>query len=359
MTEPKEQAISFTRRVLIAVVLAISTSVLVVIAWKSLYVLLLIFAGTLFGIYLHFLKSKVARYTRLPPSVSLIAVIILIILIIGLFIMLLIPVVQEQTMTLLEEIPKAFKQLRGFIQQFGWGEALMTETRTGELAQDYDADKIMDAMSNVLDIFSTTFGAVTGIIFIVVIGIYIGAELETYFNGILHLIPPAYRSRGAAVMHRLGYILRWWLLGQSLSMLLLGTLVFLGLLLLDIPYAMVLALLTAVMTFIPNLGPVISFVPTILVTLAMEEPVKLIYVTIFYVIVQTIEGFFITPMVHRKAITVPPMIIISIQVLLFQLIGFLGVILAMPLVACAMVLIQMVYVESILGDDIGKRISGG
>jgi predicted PurR-regulated permease PerM len=81
----------------------------------------------------------------------------------------------------------------------------------------------------------------------------------------------------------------------------------------------------------------------------------LFYVFLFYVIIQTIEGMFITPMVHRKAIVVPPVLILSVQVILFQLIGLIGVILAMPLMACAVVLTQMIYIEGILKEPKARK----
>ncbi len=61
-------------------------------------------------------------------------------------------------------------------------------------------------------------------------------------------------------------------------------------------------------------------------------------------------------MIHRKAIEVPPVLIIAAQFLLYSLIGFIGVIIAMPLVACVVIIIQMVYIEDILGDSMDREL---
>ncbi len=106
---------------------------------------------------------------------------------------------------------------------------------------------------------------------------------------------------------------------------------------------------------IPNLGPVLAFIPALLVALS-EGMMKALYVSIFYLIVQNIEGNFLTPMIQRKFIHVPPVLILSIQVLLMTLIGFLGILLAMPLLACIMVLVQMLYVEDVLGDRMDRPV---
>jgi len=347
---PESKGEHFARKVIIVIGLTLGASLLVVIVWKALYVLLLIFAGILIGIFLHSLKCQLAARTRLPRSVALVLVLVVLFVLVGLFSMLVAPVIKEQTLALIEQIPESIQQLRIYMLKFRWGEEFVERTADLEsMILGMDDEKILESLDRMVGIFSTTFGAFSAILFIIVIGIYLAAELETYFNGIIHLIPFRYRPRGIEVLNRMGHILRWWLLGQSISMLLLGTLVFLGLSFLNVPNAIVLALFTAIMTFIPNLGPIIAYVPTALVTLT-QDPVTLIYVTLFYVFIQTIEGFFITPMVHRKVITVPPMLILSVQVLLFYLIGFLGVVLAMPLIACVMVLVQMLYVEDVLGD---------
>lgn len=149
--------------------------------------------------------------------------------------------------------------------------------------------------------------------------------------------------------------IQWWLVGQLISMLILGTITTLGLWLMGMPYSLVLGIFTAFMTFIPNLGPILAGVPTLLVALTVS-PAMAFYVAIFYIIIQSIEGYFITPMIHREAINVPPVLIITIQFLLYYLIGIIGVFVAMPLVACVMILIQRVYVEEILGDSMDKDV---
>lgn len=341
---------SYTRKLLEGVGFTILAVLAVLIVWQALDVLLLIFAGILLGILLHFFKSRVSRYTRLPSGIALALVMILIAVMLTLFIIRFSPIVRDQAVTLIEEIPESLDQLRFYLLKSGWGREVIGQSDKVEaFFTKADTDKIVETLGNMFSVFSGTISAMTSIFFIVVIGIYIAAELEAYTNGIVLLLPVAYRPRGSAVLHRLGYILRWWLFGQSLSMLLLGTIVFGGLWLFGMPYAFVLALFAALMTFVPNLGPVIAYVPTALVALT-QGPLLLIYVTVFFVIVQLIEGVFITPMVLRKAIIMPPVLILSMQVILFQLIGILGVILAMPIVACAMVLIEMIYIEGILGD---------
>ncbi|MDZ7641536.1 MAG: AI-2E family transporter [Desulfurivibrio sp.] len=344
---------SFTRRVLIAVGVGAAVILLGLIAWRSLTVLLMIFAGFLLSLILRLIKDLISRYTRMPPIAALALTLILVFFLVGLFLMVFGPVVKEQAVDLINKAPNYLAQLKYYISQFRWGDLLIKSTESPQDLFPEESLQNTEVLSRIIGVFSSTFGALTNILFMLVIAIFFAAQPQVYVNGILRLVPPARRSRASEVLERMGRTLRGWLLGQLFSMTVLGTLVGSGLWLLGIPNSAVLGLFTAFMTFIPNLGPVLAFIPALLVALS-EGMMEAFYVSIFYLIVQNIEGNFLTPMIQRKFIHVPPVLILSIQVLLMTLIGFLGILLAMPLLACMLVLVQMLYIEDVLGDDMAR-----
>lgn len=348
---------AYIRQVTIATAIVAAVIMLFLFVWKAIDILLLIFAGILLSIILERMRDYLTEHTRLPAGPALAVVVILLLLIQGLGIMLLVPIIEEQVLILADQLPKSWQNIKDFVSQFGWGQELLDEiTIPTDILKTNQTD--MRMVTRIVGIFSSTLGALTSIIFILIVAIYLAAEPKVYINGFLRLLPISKRARAMQVMGRLGATIRWWLFGQTLSMLILGILTTLSLWLLDIPLALTLGLLTAIMTFIPNLGPIIAGTPTLLIAM-VEGPMKAVYVAILYVVIQSVEGYFITPMVHRKIISIPPVFILSVQILLLTLIGFLGVVLAMPLVACLMVLVQMVYVEDILGDSMEKPIDVG
>jgi predicted PurR-regulated permease PerM len=357
MTHPSDNrgnsVYSFTQRVLIAVGVGAAVILLGLIAWRSLTVLLMIFAGFLLSLILRWIKDRISRYARMPPIAALILTLILVFFLAGLFLMVFGPVVKEQAVDLVDKAPKYLAQLKYYIGQFRWGDLLIKRTESPQELFSEESLRNTEVLSRVIGVFSSTFGAMTSILFMLVIAIFFAAQPQVYINGILRLVPPARRPRTSEVLDRMGRTLRGWLLGQLFSMTVLGTLVGSGLWLLGIPNSAVLGVFTAFMTFIPNLGPVLAFIPALLVALS-EGMMKAFYVSIFYLIVQNIEGNFLTPMIQRKFIHVPPVLILSIQVLLMTLIGFLGILLAMPLLACMLVLVQMLYIEDVLGDDMDR-----
>lgn len=133
-------------------------------------------------------------------------------------------------------------------------------------------------------------------------------------------------------------------------MLMISVVSYLGLLLLDIPLALMLATLAGILTFIPNIGPVISAIPAILLAFT-QSPMTALYVFLLYVVIQTIESYLITPLIQQRAVSLPPVLTLSSQVVLGSTLGLLGLILATPLTAAALVLVKLIYVENVLGDD--------
>jgi predicted PurR-regulated permease PerM len=189
------------------------------------------------------------------------------------------------------------------------------------------------------------------LILMLIVGLYLAAEGPLYIGGLVSLFPRAKRARTREVLGVLGVTIRGWLIGQMVSMSFLGLFAFAGLSLLEIPLALTLALLTGLLTFIPNLGPILSVIPPMLLALT-QSPIRALYVLLFYIALQSIEGNFVTPMVMRHVIRLPPALLILSQLLLAVLFGFIGLVLAAPMVAVALVLVKLLYLEDILGEHV-------
>ncbi len=345
----------FAVRVLITVGISGTFVLLILLIWRSTTVLLLIFAGFLLSIILRWLQTQISRFARIPHGLALVLSLSLFFLLLGLFGMYFGPLIKEQVVDLYRRIPEYFSDLKYYLEQFSWGKEVLEQAEAPEALISAKNLQETELLSRIIGVFSTTFGAISGVLFILVIGVYLAAQPGIYLKGILRLIPLNSRPRAIEVFHNLSTAIRGWLLGQLFSMSILGTIVGSGLWLLGLPNALALGLFAALMTFIPNLGPVLAFIPAILVALS-QGIWTAVYVSLFYVFVQNVEGYFLTPKIQEKIISVPAVLILSVQILLFNIIGFLGILLAMPLLACTMVLIQMLYVEDVLGDRLDEPV---
>jgi predicted PurR-regulated permease PerM len=219
-------------------------------------------------------------------------------------------------------------------------------------------DDLLGAGSGLLarapSMLSTTFGVLTNTIVVVFVGLFAAAEPGPYVNGIVRLVPIPRRDRARAVLQAVGSTMRWWLVGRFIAMGAVFSLTWLGLWWLDVPLAFSLALLAGVLNFIPNVGPILSAVPAGLLAL-VASPQLALWVLLLYFVVQSIESYVLNPIVDRRTVWLPPVVTLVSQLALAVLFGFLGMALATPLAAVVTVLIKMLYVEDVLGDEIMPR----
>lgn len=335
---------SFVKRVLVVVGIVAAT---VLITWfliSSISVVLMVFASAILAVPITWAANYGRDRFRLPRWFSLtIVVIILIGFLVGLG-ALAIPTITGQAEELASNLLDSLEEITDFLERFSWGRELV---RSVPRPQDLTQGGYSTVVSRALGIFSNTLQAVTWPLLVLLISIYFSAEPRMHIDGLIRLLAPRYRVRAHEVSDQLGHTIRWWLFGQGISMLVLGTGTTVLLWILGIPLAFFMGILTAFMTFIPILGPIIAGIPVVLISLTVS-PARALVVGAFYLVLQNIEGSFLTPTIHRKIIAMPPALIISIQIVLASLIGFVGVLLAMPLVACGMVLVRMVYIEDVL-----------
>jgi predicted PurR-regulated permease PerM len=337
---------TFTHRMAIAAGFVLVLLLIWVFFARALQALLLIFGGILFAVLLSTLTDWLARATRLPRGLSLTVVVLLLIALLGGGGWLIAPTIADEAQGVAEKMRETFDKVVQYVEAFGWGRQLIEEA--GE-----SKELVPGAASQVGNLFSGALGALSGVLIVFFVGLFLAAQPSLYISGILRLIPVNARPRIQELTHELGHVLRWWLLGQLVSMLVLGTQITIGLYLLGIPMALALGLLSAILTFVPYVGPIIATVPAVLVGLSVS-PTKALYVLILSVAVQNVEGYLITPAIHQKAVSLPAGLTVAFQVFMALVAGPLGIILATPLLAVLFVLVRRLYVEDVLGDSLDQ-----
>src|SRR3989344_4323184 len=180
-----------------------------------------------------------------------------------------------------------------------------------------------------LGIASLIFGGFFSFILIVVISFYLAVQEDGIAN-FLRLVTPA-RSESYIInlWHRAQRKIGLWMQGQMLLGLLVGVIVYLGLTILQIEYALVLAIMAAVFELIPIFGPILSAVPAILIGFG-HSPASGFLVFGFYVVMQQFENHLLYPLVVKKIVGVPSIVVILALIVGAKLVGFLGIILAVP-----------------------------
>lgn len=316
-------------------------------------VFLAIFAGVLLAIFLDGCAALLQRVIPLRRGFALAIVLVLLVLSFAALLWVGGAQVTAQAAGLSERLPMAVETVRSYIEE----SELLSRLLSWVSQSGGGSGEIL---GNLTTIFSSTLEALTHTVIIVFTGIYIAVNPAAYSQAMLRLVPPERRRRGSEVLAELGKIMRYWLVGRVAEMTVIGVLTGVGLLLVGAPLALILAVIAGLFSFIPFLGPLLSAVPAILVGLT-EGPKVALGVVIVFAVVQFVESNLITPFIERRAVRMPPAFVVAGQFLMAVLLGFYGVLLATPLIVLFTVLVQMLYIQDILGESVqvlGDRNNG-
>jgi predicted PurR-regulated permease PerM len=162
--------------------------------------------------------------------------------------------------------------------------------------------------------------------------------------------------RARQVFEELGDILWYWLLGQLAAMGFIGVLTGLGIWLLGMPLALAVAVIAALVNFIPNFGPVIAAIPALLLAV-LQGPTTVLLVVLMYTGFHIVQNHLVVPLVQQRAVRLAPVALMLAQMFLYFWDGLLGMALAPPLAAILLRAVQMLYVEDRLHDPM-RRDSG-
>ena len=198
---------------------------------------------------------------------------------------------------------------------------------------------------------TSTLSAITGLVLVVFLSIYIAADPGQYHRGMMHLFPHASRNRAGEVLSAVAAVLRRWLRTQLIAMLVIGAVTTTALLIMGIPAAIPLGILAGLFEFIPTVGPILSAIPAVTMGF-VDSPEKALTVAIVYGAIQFAENNFLIPMLMKEGMDLPPALTILAQALMALIFGFLGLLVAVPMLAATKVAVSMLYIEDVVGDDI-------
>ena len=235
--------------------------------------------------------------------------------------------------------------------QAGAGQAGAAEGGAARSSSDGGGAAVADVASRVTGITSTILTTLAHIALVIVLGLFLAVNPALYRRGIVRLFPADAQQRAAEVVDELGRTLKYWLIGQLALMFITALLTGIGLVVLGIPLALALAFFVFLTEFIPFVGPIIGFIPIVMMA-ATQGSSTVLWALILYVVIQQIEGNILTPLIQQRAVSLPPALTVSAVFLAGALFGPVGVILATPLIAVAYVLVKMLYVH----DTLGQRV---
>lgn len=315
-------------------------------------VVLLFFGGILFAVFINGLCSRFSRGTKLPYRVAYgIVVFLLAALLLSTFVYMG-SSFSQQLGELSGELRNAYDQFSERLREYDWIQRVWPDAG--------DAENLTSQMSQMFPQLVTALQAVawglTGIVVIAFVGLYVAFDPTLYKEGVVKIVPRDRRDRARDIIGKVHSTLGWWLLGRIISMSIVGIFTAVGLWLLGVPMPITLGVLAALLTFIPNIGPILAAVPQALLALQVG-PETVLYVIIFNIALQTVESYLVTPIVQHYEVTLPPALTIFAQLVMTVMFGIIGIMLAAPLIAAILVLVQTLYIGDQLGDPEPGRLS--
>ena len=194
------------------------------------------------------------------------------------------------------------------------------------------SSQLMGTLGRLGSAVSSALGAVTSLVMIVVIGIFIAVEPRLYQRGVAWLLPLDHRERFYRTAERMGHTMRRLMAGRLVGMAVEGVGTWFLLMIGGVPMATLLGILTGLLAFLPNIGAIISGVLIVLAGFSVGVNEGLWAIAV-YLIVQTVDGYLIVPYVARKTVDIAPALVLGAQLLFGALFGLMGLALADPMVA--------------------------
>jgi predicted PurR-regulated permease PerM len=389
-----------SRDILRATLLVFGVYIALRLLWLANHLFFAVFLGILFGLALERGVDILARW-RIPRGLGAAAIALAFLGALAGTGALIAPTVREQGMELRNRLPDAIEKIEewvargqaGFLGFLGGGTATEGERRgTAEGGQDTAGaatgttgaaagaaapqaggaagaeaapdtseapapslgaqvgERLGGMTSYLFPFLQSTVSAFAGIILVFFIAIYIGISPQTYHGGLVRLFPKRDREKAGEVLSITATVLRRWLVTQLIAMVVIGVVTTVALSLLDVRAAFALGVLAGLLEFVPTIGPLLSALPAIAMGL-LDSPEKAVIVALLYVGIQFAENHLLIPMLMSEGLDIPPALTIVAQALMALVFGFLGLLVAVPLVAAALVPIKLLYVRGVLGDE--------
>lgn len=316
---------SFLKALLILVILG-----LVYLIWD---ILLLFFVALLLAALIMPLADW-ASTKKIPRGLTVFLVYLIALgLVVGVVALLVPPIVSQ-----VSQLSGNFELYRDKALSFlYWAKDLAVHYKVWDSISKIIPSTLADGVGTAQKVVGTVFGFLDGIgslVLILVMAFYVVAEEESFKRLIRYFTPTEYQPYFGSLWRRIKEKLGYWLRGQLLLDFVVGAVSYVGLLIIGVPYALLLGLLAGIFETIPYAGPVFSAVIAVVLTILQTGNwVLTFFVLILFIAIQQLENNFLVPQIMKRAIGLDPIISILSLLIGYRLLGIIGAILAIPLMA--------------------------
>lgn len=256
------------------------------------------------------------------------------------------PTISAQARALGEDLPVLLAEVQGLLN---WAQGFLGLELGLDLQRDQAFEAAQDFLSGGAFAAAAAFGVsiASGITFTVVAliaTVYLGMNPAPVVNGFVSLFPAGWRERVRSVLTEMYHAVQKWFLGQLASMTIIGVLSAIALSIIGIDFAILIGIFSGLISFVPFVGPVFSVIPPVLLAL-ISNPIAAVWVVLAYIGIQQFESHVIQPVVMSRAVSLHPAVVVFALLITSTLFGFVGLLLAIPLVAAIHVLVRELWIS--------------
>lgn len=335
-----------------AVVSVVFLLLLLLFVYSIAEILLLLFIAVLFSLYLGAITDMLQRRFAVPRPLGLLLAILLTTAgMVGIG-SLIVPPVAEQTTELITQLPDQLERWEDELIMFA-DESPMVANFFGQIGEgeSYVGNIVAEVGGYFRGVVPYVFSGMTFLIHfisVLVMGIYLTLRPAMYREGLIALAPPVHRELVRDILTDLAVNLRAWIVGQLLAMFSLALLTWVGLILLQVPYALAFGVFTGIVAIVPFFGTLVSTLLPAIFVLGQGFAVKALLVTLLGVVVHLVEANFIAPMIMERQVSLPPVLTLLSVLVMAHLMEIIGLLVAVPVLASVLVLVRRIYIHRVL-----------
>ena len=317
-------------------------------------VLLLVFIAALCAVYLSAITDVLERRFRLARWLGLTATVVATLAAVVGIGALLVPPVIDQTQALVSGLPQTLTNIQNVLAKWAREYPVLRSTELADPSSGLVARLIDDAAAFLRGSI-LPYVTAGGKLFIegasvVVMALYLARQPRLYRDGILSLVSPKHRTVAGRILEDAGATLRAWVVGQLLAMMVLGGLTALGLWVLGVPYWLAFGIFTGLVAVVPFFGSLASTLLPALFMVGTGDWLKVLAVIVLGVAVHVVEANVVVPRIMERQLALPPVLTIASVLVMGTLLGVIGLVVAVPVLAVLMVVVRHVLHAEIYGD---------
>ncbi len=312
--------------------------------------------ATLFAVYLAALTDVLAGRVGLPRGLGVTVALLGSIVTVGLVGLLIVPPVVSQFRQLIGALPDVVNGLEADLASLAQQYPLLGRMigplgeggEGGERFVDSILQQVSEFFGDVVPYLFSGIGVLIHAVSVLIMGIYLAVKPSLYREGLIAMTPPAYRELARDILDDLGHTLRAWLVGLGISMVVLGLFTWVGLVILEVPYSLAFGVFTGLAVIVPFFGSIASTILPALFVIGAGGVTKALAVILLGVVVHVFEANVVAPMVFEKKVELPPVLTILSVLVMAKLLGVVGLLVAVPVLATVVVLVRRIFVHRVL-----------